>query len=93
MKKLLLIVTGAMLLSLASISAVAGAGNSGTAPSPTVVPERGMTMETVEQRFGQPSRKIAPVGEPPISRWIYSEFTVYFERQYVIHTVVTSSSP
>ena len=44
-------------------------------------------MEKVEATFGAPTNRAAPVGEPPITRWEYPGFTVYFERQYVIHTV------
>lgn len=51
------------------------------------VPTRGMSMAAVERRFGSPQAKLAPVGEPPISRWIYRDYKVFFEHQHVIHTV------
>lgn len=51
-------------------------------------PHRGMTMGQVLKRFGQPSQRIAPVDNPPITRWVYPHYTVYFEDRYVIHTVV-----
>jgi hypothetical protein len=51
------------------------------------LPGRGMTKDQVENRFGSPSEKIEAVGEPPISRWVYSGFTVYFEYDHVIHAV------
>jgi hypothetical protein len=51
-------------------------------------PEQGMTKTQVEQRFGQPRDWRDAVGEPPISSWIYDEFTVYFEYEYVIHSVL-----
>jgi hypothetical protein len=50
-------------------------------------PTRGMSMEKVEATFGAPTNRASPVGEPPITRWEYPGFTVYFEHQYVIHTV------
>ena len=50
-------------------------------------PRTGQSKEQVESEFGQPAERIAPVGEPPISRWHYSEFTVYFEDDKVIHAV------
>ena len=53
------------------------------------LPGRGMTTDQVEERFGSPSEKIAPVGEPPISRWVYNGFIVYFEYDHVIHAVNT----
>ena len=51
------------------------------------LPGRGMSMEQVEARFGLPTEKIPAVGEPPISRWVYSGFTVYFENNLVLHSV------
>lgn len=50
-------------------------------------PARGMSMEKVEATFGAPSNRVAPVGEPPITRWEYPSFVVYFEHHLVIHTV------
>lgn len=52
------------------------------------VPARGMTMDRVRNSFGQPSGQRAAVGDPPITRWEYDGFVVYFEYQYVLHTVV-----
>jgi hypothetical protein len=51
-------------------------------------PTRGESKARVEARFGAPSRMVAAVGEPPISRWEYPGFTVYFEGDLVIHAVV-----
>jgi hypothetical protein len=53
-------------------------------------PPRGMTMDKVEATFGAPTNRAAPVGEPPITRWEYPGFTVYFEHRHVIHTVASS---
>ena len=50
-------------------------------------PDRGSSMNDVTAKWGEPQSKIAPVGEPPITRWQYGNFTVYFEHEYVIHTV------
>ncbi len=51
-------------------------------------PVRGTTQAQVEAKFGSPASKIAAVGEPPISRWEYPQFTVYFEYDRVIHAVL-----
>lgn len=51
-------------------------------------PGRGMTMHAVETKFGAPQDRHPAVGQPPISRWDYHGFTVYFENDRVIHTVV-----
>jgi hypothetical protein len=50
-------------------------------------PARGMTMARVESAFGAPSNRLAAVGQPPITRWEYPGFVVYFEHEHVIHTV------
>jgi hypothetical protein len=51
-------------------------------------PKAGQTMTAVESTYGEPSQKHAAVGEPPITRWDYPGFSVYFERDRVIHAVV-----
>ena len=50
-------------------------------------PTRGMTQARVEADYGQPSARQAPVGDPPISRWEYPGFVVFFEYDKVIHAV------
>jgi hypothetical protein len=52
-------------------------------------PGRGSTMNSVEQRFGAPNSKHAAVGQPPITRWDYAGFSVFFEHDRVIHAVAT----
>jgi hypothetical protein len=64
-------------------------GPSGT-PGRAGVPTRGVTMAQVEQQYGAPAERIAAVGQPPISRWVYPSFVVYFERNLVIHAVAAS---
>lgn len=54
-------------------------------------PTRGMTMDQVASKFGAPSDKTPAVGKPPISRWQYPGFIVYFEGEHVIHSVVANS--
>ena len=54
-------------------------------------PKQGMTKTQVEQKFGEPRNWEPPVGDPPISRWIYDGFTVYFEYDHVIHSVSVHS--
>ncbi len=55
--------------------------------SAMVLPSTGMSKAQVEQKFGEPIEKSAPVGTPPISKWKYSDYTVYFEYDHVIHAV------
>lgn len=51
-------------------------------------PMRGETQDSVQQRFGQPNQAGMPIGNPPITKWQYNNFTVYFEYDRVIHTVL-----
>jgi hypothetical protein len=52
-------------------------------------PKRGSTMGEVEKHFGAPLTRHPTVGKPPITRWDYSAFSVFFEHDRVIHAVVT----
>ena len=36
--------------------------------------------------------KVPAVGKPPISRWEYPGFVVYFEHDHVIHSVVSGAA-
>ena len=62
------------------------------------MPSRGMSMAQVESHFGAPQEKVAPVGgdspvHPPITRWIYPQFNVYFEHDHVISSVAQKTAP
>ena len=50
-------------------------------------PRRGMSTDKVQNELGRPSTIIPAVGQPPISRWVYDDRTVYFENSSVIHVV------
>ena len=66
------IATTCMLLAL-----VAGAARADT-----------LLIDGVESTYGAPAQKHATVGQPPITRWDYPNFSVYFEHDRVIHAVV-----
>lgn len=51
-------------------------------------PQKGQNKEMVEAQFGSPIKRVTAVGEPPISKWVYQEFTVYFEHDIVLHSVL-----
>ena len=64
------------------------------------MPARGTTMAQVEARFGAPMQKLAPVSgpnnrrvNPPITRWVYPAFEVYFEHSHVIDAVLIKATP
>ena len=54
-------------------------------------PASGMSTAVVEKKFGAPESVSGPVGEPPITIWRYSGYSVYFEHDLVIHTVLHKS--
>lgn len=51
------------------------------------LPQRGQSQASVLRRHGEPARRHASVGQPPITRWDYPGFTVYFEYSHVINSV------
>lgn len=51
-------------------------------------PRAGMRQEQVREQFGNPLQWTNPVGEPPISKWIYQDFIVVFEYDQVLHSVL-----
>ncbi|WP_324997093.1 hypothetical protein [Salinisphaera sp.] len=57
-------------------------------PSIDAGPHRGETMAVVRARYGAPRSTRGPVGQPPITRWNYDRYHVYFEGDRVVHTVV-----
>lgn len=50
-------------------------------------PRRGMSMNKVQQEYGQPIAISDSVGKPPITRWTYNDRVVYFEYSTVLHVV------
>jgi len=60
------------------------------------MPKRGSTMAEVEKDFGAPVQRHPAVSspgtahQPPITRWDYTGFSVIFERDRVVDSVVTS---
>ena len=53
-------------------------------------PTRGTSMAQVESQYGAPVERFAAVGQPPITRWVYPTFVVYFEYEHVVHAVATA---
>ena len=55
-------------------------------------PKPGMSMTAVESSYGAPAERHPAVGganaqQPPITRWDYPTFSVYFENDRVVHAV------
>ena len=51
-------------------------------------PKRRLSMDEVRQAFGDPIEAFPWVGDPPITRWRYKDYTVYFEYDRVINSVI-----
>lgn len=52
------------------------------------LPENGMSKTDVEAKFGAPGEREAAIGNPPISQWKYDDYSVYFEYDLVLFTVL-----
>ena len=52
------------------------------------LPSRGMNKAAVKSEFGNPLQMNPAVGKPPISSWSYENYTVYFEHEWVLHSVL-----
>jgi hypothetical protein len=62
------------------------------------LPQRGMTMDQVKRKYGAPLKVLATRGgsskfQPPIHRWEYANYIVYFEYSHVIHAVLRTPGP
>jgi hypothetical protein len=51
-------------------------------------PRNGLTMSQVRQQYGNPTAEMPAVGDPPISRWEYNGFSVFFEHDLALHSVI-----
>ena len=51
-------------------------------------PSRGDSKNQVLERFGLADEERSPVGHPAITRWDYRYFSVYFESDRVINSVL-----
>jgi hypothetical protein len=56
------------------------------------VPTNGMTTADVRARFGEPVSAHSPIGDPPITRWEYDRWSVYFEYDIVLFTVLNKGA-
>ena len=52
------------------------------------LPVNGQDKATIEAKFGTPTQKQPAVGDPPISSWKYDTYSVYFEYDLVLFTVL-----
>jgi len=52
------------------------------------VPANGVSKADVRARFGEPVKTHAAVGDPPITQWQYDRWSVYFEYDTVLFSVL-----
>lgn len=52
------------------------------------LPKNGQSKADIETKFGAPAEKQSAVGDPPISSWKYDKYSVYFEYDLVLFTVL-----
>jgi hypothetical protein len=84
---MLSLLTAGLLAGVAQAETIVVDGQLTVREAPGDRPTRGMTMTAVEAHFGAPQDRRPAVGEPPITRWDYAGYSVFFERNRVIHTV------
>ena len=56
------------------------------------LPTNGQSKADVEATYGAPINKQSAVGDPPISNWKYDSYSVYFEHELVLFTVLHSGA-
>lgn len=89
-------ILAAHLVAIASFAAHADTlslGEQTSASAPSKLPRKGELQAAVVHEFGEPRRRHAAVGgdsphHPPIVRWDYAEFSVFFENSHVVDAVV-----
>ncbi len=86
--KLLILLIGCAIAGGAGAETVVIGGHVQIEQSSVARPGRGTTMHEVEAKFGAPQKEYPAVGKPPITRWDYPGFSVYFEYSRVVHSVV-----
>lgn len=86
--KLLALLLGCAIAAGAGAETLVVDGQVQLAQSSIARPGRGTTMKDVEAKFGTPAKRYPAVGKPPITRWDYPSFSVFFEYSRVVHSVV-----
>ena len=83
----------ALLLTVAATAPVAADYHALPPTAAGTVPARGESQRAVLARYGEPGTRHAAVGggskvQPPITRWDYPGFSVFFENSHVVDAVV-----
>lgn len=92
-RSVLFVLTMAMLVPGAATADVLLIDSIESAPA-IQTPRRGLTMTDVRQHYGSPVTEYPTVSvnggpyQPPITRWDYDQYSVFFEHDVVIRSVV-----
>ena len=87
----LIVATGALAFSSAFAQELTTPPPASTPTPAPITPARGSSMDDVKAKFGAPSQEVPAIGQPPITRWDYPGYVVFFEHDKVLHTVVVRS--
>jgi hypothetical protein len=87
-EKLLVLLIGCAIAGGAGAETVVVGGQVQIEQSSVARPGRGTTMTEVKAKFGAPEKEYPAVGKPPITRWDYPGFSVFFEYSRVVDSVV-----
>ncbi len=87
-RTLLAVLIACAVCATAAAETVVVDGHVQIAPTTVPHPHRGQTMQQVVRIFGAPAKRYPAIGHPPMTRWDYRDFSVYFEYTRVIHAVV-----
>lgn len=93
MQKTFLLLTALALGTVTSLRAETLAVPETPAASTAGLPQRGSSQSAVLKHFGEPQTRHATVGggsaqQPPITRWDYAGYSVFFENSHVVDVVV-----
>ena len=87
--------TAALILSVSTVShaEILSIGETVKIATKTETPRRGLSKRSVLKKFGKAKKTIVSKGKvtkrnPRITRWNYDDFSVIFENNHVVHTVV-----
>jgi hypothetical protein len=96
--KPLLLTASLTLVSMLAVSNVAHAeilsiGEQAKVLTKADMPRRGVSMSVVKSKYGAAKKETLSRGKvtkrrPRITRWNYGKFSVFFEHNHVVHTVV-----
>lgn len=84
---LMLLISSISLNCFAGEAGMASPSQKSSAMAHVSKPVSGQTKDQVVQKYGMPLSKATKIGSPPISKWHYPTYTVYFEFNRVIHAV------